>query len=342
MPIAIQLNEDDTKLWQPHEQWAWTMAKTAVQSADHHHHELVHHLAQAHLFMEAITLSCERQLSSEHPLHVLLKPHLHDTLDINETARKNLISPGGQVEELMSPTHEGDLQIIAKGYESIDLSILNFPLDLKLRGMEETAFPYAYGEDGLSIWQCIASFASSYVDLYYLRDEDMTEDIELHNFFNELRSEQGCRLKNISPPSNLEDLKTFLSAVIFRGSAFHAVVNYGQYPYGGFSPNMPASLSSSAPEAGQHYEERDWLGMLPSLDRSLEWVNLMFQLSHIYGTTLGQGLDEHLSDPRAGELLQTFQTELANTEELIRDRNSKRKTPFELLLPSRIPASIFI
>ena len=64
-------------------------------------------------------------------------------------------------------------------------------------------------------------------------------------------------------------------------------------------------------------------------------------LSSVYYTRLGDYGDDYFTDPVIQNHLAEFQQELLKIEEEINERN-KTRTPYEFLLPSKIPQSINI
>ncbi|CAM9271656.1 unnamed protein product, partial [Laminaria digitata] len=49
-------------------------------------HEIVSHLGNTHMVLEAPMVAMNRQLPKEHPIYYLLKPHLEGTAFINDKA----------------------------------------------------------------------------------------------------------------------------------------------------------------------------------------------------------------------------------------------------------------
>ena len=67
----------------------------------------------------------------------------------------------------------------------------------------------------------------------------------------------------------------------------------------------------------------------------------MYLLGSVYFTRLGDYGDDYFTDPVIQNHLAKFQQELIKIEEEINERN-KTRTPYEFLLPSKIPQSINI
>lgn len=58
---------------------------------------------RTHASMEPYIIATNRQLSTLHPVHKLLHPHMRYTMEINALARQNLINGGGVIESCFSP-----------------------------------------------------------------------------------------------------------------------------------------------------------------------------------------------------------------------------------------------
>ena len=80
---------------------------------------------------------------------------------------------------------------------------------------------------------------------------------------------------------------------------------------------------------------------LPPLDSAKLQLDILYLLGSVYFTRLGDYGDDHFTDPVIQNYLAKFKQELIKIEEEINERNKKR-TPYEFLLPSKIPQSINI
>lgn len=104
---------------------------------------------------------------------------------------------------------------------------------------------------------------------------------------------------------------------------------------------MPLAGYSPAPATQQGATEADFLTLLPPLDIAELQLNVGYLLGSVYFTQLGQYGDNYFSDPVIQGYLVEFQQALIAIEMEINQRN-KSRTPYEFLLPSRIPQSINI
>ncbi|XLT08511.1 hypothetical protein HN51_054304 [Arachis hypogaea] len=118
---------------------------------------------------------------------------------------------------------------------------------------------YPYAVDGLEIWDAIKTWVQDYVSLYYASDNEVTKDTELQKWWKEAveRGHEDLKDKPWWPKlQTLEDLVQSCSIIIWIGSALHAAVNFGQYPYGGFILNRPTISRRFLPKLeSEEYQE---------------------------------------------------------------------------------------
>jgi arachidonate 15-lipoxygenase len=78
LPVAIQPHVEHPHLevrHAPGREWNWRISKQTVQAADFAWHELVSHLAETHLVIEAVAVATHRRIAEDHPAFRLLTPH---------------------------------------------------------------------------------------------------------------------------------------------------------------------------------------------------------------------------------------------------------------------------
>ena len=251
-------------MFTPSDGAAWEMARVAVQVADANYEESFQHLGRAHFLIEAFALAAERQLSTRHPLFVLLSPHFHGTLAINDAARDKLVVPGGQLDELLAPSLDGSLTLVRAGLGSFDLSVAGFAADIAARGLD--ALPeFPFRDDGALIDAAISAFVRGYLSIAYETDAMVASDPELRAFIAELRSVDGGRLRGVPERvDTLNGLTSLVSFVLFTTSAHHASLNYTQADFMGWTPNMPTAAFAPPPVAAGGDRDAMWSAVLPA------------------------------------------------------------------------------
>jgi arachidonate 15-lipoxygenase len=339
-PIAIRLTPRSATVTPLHGA-AWQAAKAHVQAADANHHEMSTHLGRAHLVMEPFAIATARQLAANHPVRVLLGPHLRFNLARNALARETMLRPDGPVDRLMAGTLESSLKIATEAASSWDFEAFKLPNELKARGVDDASLlpDYPYRDDGLLLWNAIGDFVRDYLSHYYASPRDVTADVELQSWLAELSSEQGGRVKGLPRALvDAEGLAGVLHQIIFTSGPQHSAVNYPQWDFVGAPANMPLAAYAApeaAPLASASLDE-SLLPILPPARQVRDQIETMRFLSGWRYDCLGVYPDPQFLDPRALDAIGRFQTALHAAEQRIRSRNTRRSEPYEYLLPSNI------
>ncbi|CAL8993828.1 unnamed protein product [Prunus brigantina] len=382
-PIAIELSLPPTSS-SPHSKhvythghhatthWIWKLAKAHVCSNDAGIHQLVNHWLRTHACMEPYIIATHRQLSSMHPIYKLLHPHMRYTLEINALARQSLINGGGIIEASFSPGKYA-MEVSSAAYKNMwrfDMEAL--PADLIRRGMavEDPSAPsgvrlviedYPYAADGLLIWSAIKEWVESYVEHYYSEPNSVTSDVELQDWWSEIKNKGHYDKRNEPWWPKLktkEDLSGILTTMIWVASGQHAAINFGQYPFGGYVPNRPTLMRKHIPqEDDPDYEKfisNPQQTFLSSLATKLQATKVMAVQDTLSTHSpdeeyLGQvnPLHSHwINDQEILKSFNRFSDRLKEIEKIIekknRDSHLKNRSgagipPYELLLPSSGP-----
>jgi arachidonate 15-lipoxygenase len=352
--VAIQCTQqpsDSSPIFTPKDGLGWEVARLFVQVADGYYHEMISHLGLTHLLVEAFAMATPRQLAPEHPLNVLLTPHLQGTLAINNAAVDTLIAPKGFVDRLLPGTIEASTQLAVDAVLRFQFNHELFPLSLIARGVDDAeAFPdYPYRDDGKLIWDSIHGWVVDYLSLYYGSDGDVAQDYELQAWLAELTSQQGGGLQDIGQDGairTLAYLADMVTMIIFTAAAQHATVNFPQSYIMSYTPSLPLAAYAPAPTvalASQPANIEALLAYMPPLQQSFMQQTLMELLGNLYFTRLGAydrySATSYFQDPRVRLSLKSFQQRLQEAESTIARRNLHR-IPYRTLLPSAIPQSI--
>ena len=344
-PVAIQLGPrpgPDAPIFTPADGWGWTIAKSLVQTADGHFHQVAAHFAGTHMVVEPFVIATRRQLDASHPLRVLLDPHFEGTLYINDSAQRVLLAPQGGVDLVMSTTVATSRALSGKVVQRWVFGESSPPEALRRRGvLDREALPsYPYRDDALLVWDAIHRWTSAYLALYYQGDADVAGDAELQAWAAEVRADDGGRMKSFAPSGRVESLEYLAGAaalVIFTASAQHAAVNFPQRELMSYTPAMPLAAYRAAPTSKVGLAMHDYLDLLPPLDMAHLQRDLGTMLGGLRHTRLGQ-YETPFDDPRVAAPLAAFQAALAGVEKTIDERNLARP-PYDYLRPSLIPQS---
>lgn len=344
-PVAIQCKQtpaEDNPVFTPQDGMNWLIAKTTVEIADGCVHEPVTHLARTHLYIEPFCVSMHRQLARRHPLFKLLAPHFEGTLFINYEAHDKLVAPGGPVDLLASPKISDTLKATEGGVETYLFNDELLPKALKERDVADTdALPnYPYRDDALLFWDAIHQWATDYIGIYYKTESDVVRDTELQGFIEEVRSRTGGRINGLDAVSSREYLAEVVTMIIYTASCQHAAVNFPQWNYMSYVPNLSLAGYSDPPTTTDGATEQDFLDMLPPMDMARLQMEVAYLLGTVHYTQLGQYEEGHFG-PEVADALKAFQTRIKEAGQKVEERNKDRR-PYKFLLPAGIPQSINI
>jgi arachidonate 15-lipoxygenase len=367
VPIAIQLNASkdpnvyqlsDAKIYTPFEQnpLDWLFAKVCVQIADANHHEMSTHLCRTHFVMEPIAIATARQLAENHPLSILLKPHFLFMLANNDLGQKVLINNGGLVDRLLAGNLPESMKLVEEAAKAWDINKFAFPDEIKNRGMMDIPH-YPYRDDGMLVWNAIDTFVSKYLTHFYPTSTEIVQDNELQAWTSELADRTNGGNVNGMPAKieSIEQLIKLATTIIFTCGPQHSAVNFSQYEYMGFVPNMPLAAYQDIPDPREKVDEQKILNLLPPYKRSADQLQTLFVLSAYkydrlghYDRAFAQLYNKLPKDIFDGEnkavleMMNEFQQDLNIAEQRIDERNQKRSVPYPYLKPSAILNSISI
>jgi arachidonate 15-lipoxygenase len=351
IPVAIQIDpKPNSPIFTPRDKpMDWFVAKICVQIADANHHEMSSHLCRTHFVMAPFAIVTARQLAQNHPLGLLLRPHFQFMLAINDQGRQLLINPyqdgkpGGHVDRLLAGTLEESLKIFGNAYAEWSLDQFALPTELKNRGVDDVeCLPhYPYRDDAMLLWQAIHKFVSNFVGYYYKTPEDLKRDYELQNWAAELNSR---KVKGVPVRiETVEQLIEIITTIIFTCGPQHSAVNFPQYDYIGYVPNMPFAAYRPIPGKGEIPDEKKLMEFLPPQGQADRQVKVISYLSVYQYDKLGY-YDDQFNDAFRNTpvklLIQQFQQDLTYVEHKIEANNRTRYIPYNYLRPSLVPNSI--
>lgn len=361
VPIAIAIESNQST---PNKEWQfftpldkhldWFIAKLCVQIADGNHHEMSSHLGRTHLVMETFAVSTARQLAENHPLGLLLRQHFRFMLTNNYLARERLINQDGFVDRILAGTLLESLQIVKNACTSWSIKDFAFPTEIKNRGMDHQddqgnqKLPhYPYRDDGLLLWNAIKIFVTDYLNVFYLPQENIKNDEELQNWAKELATDNGGKIKDMpSSITTIDELIEIVTTIIFTCGPQHSAVNFSQYEYMAFVPNMPlAGYQKVTGEKEQFKDEQSLMQFLPPQKQTADQVEMMYILSDYRYDRLGY-YDEKFENIYKGTkvepILAKFKQDLNQVEVEIDSNNKSRIIPYPFLKPSLVLNSISI
>ncbi|PHM11291.1 lipoxygenase family protein [Nostoc sp. 'Peltigera malacea cyanobiont' DB3992] len=345
VPVAIQINHDSggkSVIYTPDDPHLdWFLAKTCVQIADGNHQELGSHFAYTHAVMAPFAIVTARQLAENHPIALLLKPHFRFMLFDNDLGRTQFLQPGGPVDEFMAGSLAESLGFVAKVYEEWSVEKFTFPRLIKSRRTDDPEIlpHFPFRDDGMLIWNAVEKFVYEYLQLYYKTSQDLIDDYELQNWARELVAQDGGRVKGMPAKiETLEQLIEIISVVVFTCAPLHSALNFSQYEYMAFVPNMPYAAYHPIPET-KGVDLETIMKILPPFKQAADQVMWTEILTSYHYDKLGF-YDEEFADPLAQEIVVQFQQNLHEIERQIDIRNQTRPIPYNYFKPSQIINSI--
>ncbi|MEH2288613.1 lipoxygenase family protein [Nostoc sp.] len=345
VPVAIQINHDSgakSVIYTPDDPHLdWFLAKTCVQIADGNHQELGSHFSYTHAVMAPFAIVTARQLAENHPIALLLKPHFRFMLFDNDLGRTQFLQPGGPVDEFMAGSLAESLGFVAKVYEEWSVEKFTFPRLIKSRKTDDPEIlpHFPFRDDGILIWNAVEKFVAEYLQLYYKTSQDISDDYELQNWARELVAQDGGRVKGMPAKiETLEQLIEIISVVVFTCAPLHSALNFSQYEYMAFVPNMPYAAYHPIPET-KGVDLETIMKILPPFKQAADQVMWTEILTSYHYDKLGF-YDEEFADPLAQEIVVQFQQNLHEIERQIDIRNQTRPIPYNYFKPSEIINSI--
>ena len=352
MPVAIQLYQSPDKgpVFTPDDDPdLWLAVKSFVQSADAQVHEVVEHLLHGHLIVEIFDVAMHRTLPVAHPVHKLLAPHMEFTMAVNNSARSQMLAPGGPIDATMAIGAKGAFELLARAWwEQWDYARHNVPADLARRGVDDAdALPgYHWRDDALALWQVIKRYVGAMVEHFYASDADVAEDWELQAFHAEIRDPSGGNVRDVPGGADgFRDRATlveFLTQLIYMASAGHAAGNNGQYDFYGFVPNTPGALYAPPPASKTgDLSEQDLADAMPPFRAASIQILMVRLLSRRTEMPIGRFYPGFFAGTQSVlPIVTRFRHELHDLQVAIEARNAGLKRSYPYLVPDQVACSI--
>ncbi|GBF80394.1 lipoxygenase family protein [Aphanothece sacrum] len=370
LPIAIKVTQEiGAPIFTPKSP-QWSAAKLAVSTADIAYQGIIAHLLDTHLVAEIFAVSSYRTLSPDHILYQLLKPHFFNTLAINFMARSVFLGRGGFFDATGALGYTSSNELLNRGYRGEGIHIeyqgepwefykKAFPYQLESRDVSQLP-NYHYRDDATLLWEATKTYVTNVLTNHYQDVNSLVNDSQLQAWKNELISPQGGSLKGLLSPdkqeqldgqlNNLDDLIDIVTNMIFTATSQHAAVNFGQYDYGAWVPNMPFALYQpfkSILEDVTKLEEKvlQWLPDRQQTIKQIVLVKILTILPPYTSKSLLTLGNPFKTDP-SKQAFKDFKQRLKEIEKQLQERNKKLEEagqiPYVYLLPSHIPQSIAI
>ncbi|MBW4583509.1 MAG: lipoxygenase [Tildeniella nuda ZEHNDER 1965/U140] len=355
----------------------WMQAKLFVQTADVTYHELIVHLCDTHLAMEAFAIATPRQLPKTHPVYRLLRPHFRFLLAINTRGNTILLGEGAAIDKLMAPTRAASLGLINQAYRERSFQDYALPTVITQRGITSDVLPeFPYRDDALLLWEAIARYVTRYLQRYYPDDQAVQQDPYLQAWAAELGAPLDSR-----PSTEFPQAPTWLPSEWLQQTRLNPdpLPTYPRVP--DFPPAIGADsqvgsvtglqqlidiatqvIFTCGPQhAAVNFSQFDYVGyapnaplalydrpdtatsfrqLLPAADQDLAQMELAFALSGIRWGVLGSSELMQFVDAGDRQTLAQFQADLAAIELKINARNQQRLADSGVEYPYLLPSRI--
>src|SRR5262249_28459017 len=142
-PLAIQIDQPQPNpieynpVYYSDDRPAWDLAKLYFEVADENTHFACGHVYRTHFVMEPFCLATSRQLASDHPINLPLRPYTRYTLATNKSAAKFFVNPKKTYFKFYAGTLEESRTMFIQSHEK---TFLELGLDADLRARDVSAY----------------------------------------------------------------------------------------------------------------------------------------------------------------------------------------------------------
>ncbi len=350
VPLVIQVDQADARppnrVWYPTDGMGWRIGKLYVEVADENYHVAVGHVLRTHLTMDPFCMATYRNLARNHPVHVLLEPHLRFTLGTNEAAYNNFVDRTDAYFTFYAGTLEELRQTVKIAHGQDQFWKLELDEEVAERGVDVGPAEYPYRDDMRLYMGAIGTFVDRYVKTYYAHDSDVLADWELQSWANELTDPSEGNIRGLFKAGesldNRATLTRILTQVVYTAGPGHASQHFSQMRYYRFPPAFAASAYAPPPADPSDDTEAHWRAMLPPFDAA----NLRFTYStfgDFHFDSFGSYWRYRLGwQPKTRAIVRDFQDALKTVEATIEARDASRHRDCAFYRPSQVPNSINI
>jgi len=257
-------------------------------------------------------------LSPGHPIRQLLHVHFWRSAYVAYKSLVSLIPEKGLLHRGTSFDITGLHQLYRDALHNFKFQ--TFPDEMQDRGLTDYGHLYPAAFDGLKYHGIVAQYVSDFVDLYYKDDESVLADEELVNFFIILREKLGDTI----PTPGFQHLKTVLTELIFRVTAWHTHV-------GNAIPLIDDPGCVALRLRKGH--------LLASVD-SLYIQGLITSMTTMTMPKMNEDWSQMFFDVQGKNVYYKFKEELTKLTTWVEEQNTKRLYPFNDFNPQKFCLSV--
>ena len=178
--------------------------------------------------------------------------------------------------------------LYTEAYKEFDFRHLVVPHSFTQRGTADLP-GYLYRDDALLVWHALRNFVRDVVAAYYPGDGEVRADAEIQAFVREIHDvglpydpTKGERRHNVpSTFVTVDELVSFVTAIVFAATGQQAALSGGQLDAYGFCPNAPMAMFRPPPERKGIVDMKLVLNSLGDMDAISGQAALAFSLTQI-------------------------------------------------------------
>jgi arachidonate 15-lipoxygenase len=346
-PVAIQCGQRpgaDFPIWTPADGWRWKMARHTARVATGCFRGAYLHYGGLHVVMERIVIATRRALAENHPILLALNHNFERTLSAGIPTRQ-ILSPGEAEATLIAPQIDATVQLILMGVNDFGFDTSVPPALFDDRGLGDPAVlpMYPFREDTTKLWEATLEFVRGYVKLYYTSDQDVVDDTEVQSWVAGLQAQDGARLNGVGNGGKVEtvdQLIALMASIVYRGSSFHAAVNYAGWDLFAFPPAMAYAGFAPPPTAETANTEESFMAMLPPLEFAFDQMSINGQQTTIWLNSVGVYPPGYFEDSRVEPLAKAIEARMTEIKAEVEAANEKRPYPYIYQLPWDVTSSL--
>ena len=271
---------------------------------------IVRHLLYTHMLVAGVFSAVNnRYLHDKHPLRILMHPHQHLTLGVNNSNVKLLLgNESSFFTRIFSYNRETLLKLVQDKIDNFKFSLMDITEDLKARCMDSAQsdsepVPYPYAENTTRLRSIIQHHVQGYLDLYYQGDQALREDASVGEWYKALNQHIPNGITAYAPEISKENISKLVTTFIYTASVEHENVGNIKAHYGIWHPYIPTQVPLDPKK-------------LPTIDVLQQYVDLTFLTSipswKVTDDFSFLGIDEagKNSLKQFSEAMQSYQAEL--------------------------------
>jgi len=246
---CVCITELDSATVHTPESAEWSLARRLVACALLTHTLLVRHIGECHLFVSGpLAVAVRNHLRADHPLALLLWPHVHGALQANNRMVPTLLQEGpgsGPLSEAFNLEARAQWHLLSDEAAVFDLRCLDPVVDRRSRRLEGVPFATPTQDDAVVLFEMLSRYCAGWVHHHYPSEAALTRDSELGSFVNALDiGIPGGVQQVIGTALTRAGLSRLCGIVVYNASVQHERVGNLLWDYAPWADHVPGRLHS--------------------------------------------------------------------------------------------------